>query len=148
MVPCVRVEYSVFEQASGVSSHSNCRISVYVFILWLQTWCVVICMSVKCGCLSWRKCNITYRGRTSGFKGNISAKYNFGQTRLYTSIFIILEFWHLGCPTGWLWKVCHSRSADQHCRRTILELCNLDPVIDCKGIHKYLGTVMVTWITQ
>lgn len=85
-----------------------------------------------------------YRSRTSVFKGHTSAKYNFRYIWLYISIFFfILEFWHLGCPVRWLWKISNYQSANQHRRCTTLDLCSLEPVIDCRGICKYLRTVML-----
>lgn len=32
--------------------------------------------------------------------------------------------------------------------RAVLQLCNQEPITDCRGVHKYLGTGMVTWITH
>lgn len=128
---CQHGVFSVWTSTGESALTASHNSWVYVYLVTSDLACVALRVC-KMGMSVLKKAWHIGGGRTYGFRGNTSVKYNFRQL-LYTSTFSILECWHWGAPAGWLWEGCGSWSADQHCRRTVLEPCSLQPAIGCKG---------------
>lgn len=143
---CPSFQYS--NKRWGVSSHSNHRISGFLcfwgfFCVTSELVCWLLCLSNMGVC---PEESLTHVQRWN-FRFQREC---LSEIQLQTNMITYQHPFHVSFC---IWFVpqgdskCSSQRAGQHCRGSILELCNREPVIDCKGIHKYLGTAMVTWFT-
>lgn len=104
-----------------------------------------------CACKTWmsvlRKAEPVQRGRTPGFPGNPSAivtseKQGYlpaSPSSLNVGISLLPQD---ASEESVILRVLISTE------RAVLQSCNQEPITDGRGVHKYLGTGMVTWITR